>query len=306
MYRIGLILGPAVFIGAVVEWILRLTHYAELVEKTLPWTEHMISPTGIWVTMVVGILIFVAAWAERKKETDAERKSTERKSGDRSLNPQIMSSSVGKINQRANPVNTVDASQKVEIHNHPPFVPPIPVLPPQPLVTVSTTHNVQFMGVKKIKTDVAHEIFGASEGFVGVKACFLNRCIPGTKTRDFDYVKTRILLRDASGAELAEITRPKWLAHEADDAVHIEVNQTECILLAVFGSDNEWAVPFISTNPANYWDDGTQRLMVDGRSLPAGELSAEITLVGEDNIGLDPVTTHFFLGPNGEVEIKQQ
>lgn len=304
MYRIGLILGPVVFIGAVIEWILRLTHYAELIEKTLPWTEQMTSATGIWITMVVGILIFVAAWAERKKEKDEERKHAERRLEDGASRPQIKAPSVGEVNVRANPLNTVDASQKVEIHNHPPSSPPIPVLTPQPLLTVLAPHNVQFTGVKKIRTDVANEIFDASEGFVGVKACFLNRIIPGTKTRDFDYVRSRIVLRNASGGEIAEITKPKWLAHEAGDAVHIEVNQTECVLLAVFGSDNDWAVPFITTRSSNYWEDGTSRPMIDGCSLPLGELSAEITLVGEDNIGLDPVIAHFSLGPDGRVEIE--
>lgn len=70
------------FIGAVFEWILRLTHYADLIEKALPWTKPIITPAGIWVTMVVGILIFVAGWAERKKETDDESKQRAQKSED--------------------------------------------------------------------------------------------------------------------------------------------------------------------------------------------------------------------------------
>src|SRR5579863_1074226 len=72
MYRIGLILGPAVFFIGVIDWILRLTHFAELIEKTLPVTGKMTSPTGIWITLIVGILIFLAAWAERKREKEQQ------------------------------------------------------------------------------------------------------------------------------------------------------------------------------------------------------------------------------------------
>jgi hypothetical protein len=74
MYRIGLILGPVMFAGAVLEWVLTITHYAELLEKSLPWTQHMTSPTGIWITIVVGIVIFVAALAERRREKGEEKR----------------------------------------------------------------------------------------------------------------------------------------------------------------------------------------------------------------------------------------
>jgi hypothetical protein len=302
MYRIGLILGPVVFLGAVLEWILRLTHYVDLVEKTLPWTKCMTTPEGIWITVVVGILIFVAAWAERKKEKGEEIKHREGKPEGGAPHTPIASVGIANPIQTANPV--IDASQKVEIHNHPASLPPIPAHPSPRSPGALPPHNVQFKGVKQIRTDIAREVFDSNEGFVGLKACFSNKIIPGTKTRDFDYVKARIVLRDASGAEVAEITRPIWLDHEPGDAIHIEVNQTQCILLAIFGGDDEWAAPFISTNSSNYWDDGTRRLIVDGCSLRAGELSAEITLVGEDNVGLEPVAAYFSLGPVGDVEIR--
>ncbi|HZD76753.1 MAG TPA: hypothetical protein VE218_07100 [Acidobacteriaceae bacterium] len=269
MYRIGMVLGPAMFIGAVLEWILRLTHYTELIAKTLPWMEHVISPAGIWVTMAVGILIFVAAWAERKKERDEQRKFAERTSED--------------------------------VSTHPPSAQPIHT--PLPPVAAPTPHNVQFAGLKKIWTDIGRETFVASEGFLGVKACFSNKSIPGTKVSDFDYVKARIVLRDGSGADVVEISRPQWLNRKMDDHVHINVNKTECLLLAVFGNDNEWAAPFIVPQDANYWDDAP-KLMIEGVSLPIGELSAEITLVGEDHIGLEPVIAYFSLGAEGSVEIK--
>jgi hypothetical protein len=255
--------------------------------------------------MVVGILLFATALAERRKEKSDEKKWREKGSEDSSSPPPAWPSSTGTINQKASPVNTVDASQKVEIHNHPPSAAPPTIAPRshrQPVVP--PPHNVQFIGAKRIKTDVAREVFDGSESFVGVKACFSNKIIPGTKTDDFDYVRARIVFRDKSGAEVTEITRPKWLDHEPGDAVHVEVNGTGCILLAVFGNDGEWAAPFVSAHPANYWDDGTLRLMVDGCPLPLGELSAEITLVGEDNVGLEPVTAYLSLAPNGEVEIK--
>ena len=140
---------------------------------------------------------------------------------------------------------------------------------------------------------------------MGVKACFSNKSVPGTKIRDFDYVRARIVLRDESGAEVIEITRPQWLNRIMGDPVHIDVNRTECFLLAVLGNGNTWAAPFVSSQDATYWDDAPGP-MIEGISLPPGELSAEITLVGEDNIGLEPVIAHFSLGAEGSVEIKQR
>lgn len=68
MYRFGLILGPAIFVLGIVEWLLRLTHYIELIEKAQPWVERFTSPSGIWITIVVGLLIFLSAWKEGRNE----------------------------------------------------------------------------------------------------------------------------------------------------------------------------------------------------------------------------------------------
>jgi len=297
MYRIGLILGPAVFAWTVIEWILRFTHYFELIEKALPWTERMISPTWIWVTMTVGILIFVAAWAEHKKEKDEERKHRELILKD-STPPALAN-----IDQKISPVNTVDASQKVEIHNHPPFSPVPTTVPPNP-ERPEAKHNVQFRGARKIWTDGEREIFTAQDGIPAIKACFLNEGIPGTKISDFDYARARVHFRNNSGDEIAEIPRAKWLDHGIEEAVHIEGNCKKCLLLAIFGEEDGWHAPFITTTDAPYWES-TPLKTVATLALPAEELVAEIFVVGAENISLDTARVRLLLLPGGNVEIKR-
>jgi hypothetical protein len=70
MYRIGLFLGAGLFLAGVVEEVLRVTHYIELIDKAMPWLSDVTTPKGIWVTIVVGLLIFLAAWSERRKERE--------------------------------------------------------------------------------------------------------------------------------------------------------------------------------------------------------------------------------------------
>jgi hypothetical protein len=240
---IGMAVGAVMFLVSVAETFLLILHYLDLIEHWFPESWHsMFSLRGIFILMALGILVMVIAWVDYKHNSQRHHAI--------SLSPSIPTAeNVNNNSLKANPSftanPTIDASQKVEIHNHPPFA--TPTHAPSAPFPVPSPHNIQFMGIKKIKTDVAREVLVPAEGFVGVKACFLNKSIPGTKIRDFDYVRARIVLRNASGEEVAEIDKPKWLGYEPGDAVHIHVNQTRCILLAVFGTNSEWVTPFIST-----------------------------------------------------------
>ena len=142
MYRIGLILGPAIFFAAVVEWVLRLTHYVELIQKTLPWTEHSISPSGIWITMVVGVLIFLAALAERQKEKESPASQNNGKP------PRISVASIRDIQQTANP--------HIEIHNY-----------PQQSQAVPSPDEIAEAVSKKLKDE---SIFVPTDGFIQLEA----------------------------------------------------------------------------------------------------------------------------------------
>jgi hypothetical protein len=104
------------------------------------------------------------------------------------------------------------------------------------------------------------------------------------------------------GAVVASVSRGWWLDHDPEDSAHLLVNVTRCPHLAVFGN-GEWVMPFITRRPSDYWDDGRQKWTIDGYPLSPGEFTAEITVVGGDNVGLKPVMINFTLEPEGKAEI---
>jgi len=293
---LGSILGSAAFQLTVALYPTKLQPYAWLVKWiwiacALFWAIWLI--THPWILRRLGL-------NQRPQQSPSEQVQTSSEAVGVRSNPVQISSpqqiASPTITQNANP------SQKVEIHNHPVSPPPVPVKTEPERVR----HNVLFLGAKKIWTDIEHEVFGSDEGFPALRACFLNKPIPGAKIGDFDYARARIVFRDASDTEVAAVSKPKWLNHGTKDVVHIEGNTTECLLLAICGNGDEWAAPYIAKRPAGYWEDGEEALMIDGCPLPLGELTAEITIVGEENIGLEPVIVHFSLRENGGVEVKQR
>jgi hypothetical protein len=164
-------------------------------------------------------------------------------------------------------------------------------------------HNLQFMGASKLLTDFEQEVLSADKGFRAVKACFLNQSIDGEPGADFNDAFARIAFRDNSGATLAIIDWPKWLSRDSRSRhVHIHRNTSACLLLAVYGNDRNWAVPFIEEREQGYWDLAKVPT-IEGRTLPAGQLTVEIAIVGEDNHGLDPATVRLHLGEDGEAQI---
>jgi hypothetical protein len=68
MYRTGIVIGAALFLASALEWILVATHYIELFEKSLPWLTQFTRPAGIWITMAVGVVLFLLAWNQRRTE----------------------------------------------------------------------------------------------------------------------------------------------------------------------------------------------------------------------------------------------
>jgi hypothetical protein len=170
-------------------------------------------------------------------------------------------------------------------------------------------HNVQFLGIKSTLAgfdgQAFKEVFDLAAGHPALKACFLNKSVPGMKIKDLDYVKVRVVIKDVSGEDVASIAKPLWLNHDPEDRIHLEVNTPECILIAMSGQ-SDWAIPFVSRRPTEYWESGRDAPYIDGQSLPCGELSAEITLVDGENVGLEPVTCRFSLSQDGTIITTQR
>ncbi len=240
MYRIGLILGPAVFLAAVLEWILRLTHYIDLVEKTLPWTKQMSSPAGIWVTIIVGIVIFLAAWSERKKEKDQVKKPPE-------LLPSLPLS-FGNINQTASPVNTVDASQKLELHQHFQTAPP-PVAVIHPSTNQLPKHHVKFINRKVTRLKPISEPFecfiecpNPAPNELTLKAFvanFRNERDADSMVADWDYVHAQIIYRGKYGEEIENVATACWVG-TPKEFVHFERALVRGVIIAIQRGDGSW------------------------------------------------------------------
>jgi hypothetical protein len=291
------ILGSGLFLFAVITAALESLHFYDLIESHLPsWLLPMIKPEHTLILALVGILVF---FADRVHNLGNDMQI---KKDSRSSEPLQVATQTGNpaVTQTANPV--IDASQKVEIHNYPNF--PKTSQTPKRSLPERPEHNVEFLGARKIKTNLEAEIDDDGDGVIAVKACFLNRSKPGIKIADFDYARARIVFKNSLGLEVADISKVLWLGHGTKDTVHIAVNTKECVLLAMYGSgEKRWAAPFLAARPAGYWEHGETQLGIDAKSLPNEELSVEITLVGDENIGLHPVVVHMTLGSNGEVSI---
>jgi hypothetical protein len=81
------------------------------------------------------------------------------------------------------------------------------------------------------------------------------------------------------------------------DAVHIEANCKECLLLAFFTQEG-WTAPLISRGAARR---GQQ--ILDGRGLPAEQLTVEIFVVDGNNLALEPVQVSISLSADGNADI---
>jgi hypothetical protein len=282
---IGMIVGVIVFlIGALLE----VAHLTRLIGELLPtFIAERVSNVSILVLITVGILVFLFAWFDHKSEEPTSVASV--------IQPVHESSVLAPVSQTASPV----LSQKVEIHAHLSEANTIKLHSgPRNLAR----HNVKFLGVRQSETDDGREVFEPERGLHTVKASFLNESAPNQKTADFEFVRARVVLKNKAGEEIASTSRPWWLNHAPEDKIHIEVNATESIILAIFG-DGTWVFPFICSQPGNYWDDGRDRPTIDGQKVPSGETVAEITLVDGEKIGLNPVRVRFSLLPDGSVKM---
>jgi hypothetical protein len=161
--------------------------------------------------------------------------------------------------------------------------------------------NIVLRGVSVVLTDTIHEYFPPDkQGVVGVKACFLNQRLAGRPTAQFSYVTASVAYSDLNKLEVAYTDSPKWLRYEVDDAVSINPNTSECLLLAIWDHSGEWVLPYIE--PTTY-DDGSPGNELNIRPLPFGTLSIEITLASEDSDRPHSFVVNLNLSPDARVTV---
>ena len=236
-----------------------------------------------------GVVIFVAAWRERKKELSETSKHG-------------VAPLPGSVTQTENPSLSQQGTHKVEIHNYPPAFAAATAKPSMTeALKESPKHNVVFQGARRFKVDpyTWEEINEDEEGVIAIKACFLNKSIPGRKVSDFDDARAHIVYKTVSGRAVTEISTGVWLGHSEDEYVHLKVNRPECLVLAVWGQA-VWGAPYTRWLRSGYAENPKE---IDGRPLPQGELWVEITVAGDGGIGLEPVLLSFNLGSKGDVDI---
>jgi hypothetical protein len=176
-------------------------------------------------------------------------------------------------------------------------VPPVQAQPAADLVRA----NIVLRGVSVVLTDTIHEYYPPDKrGAVGVKACFLNQRLAGRATAQFSYVTASVAYGDRNKLEVAYTDSPKWLRHEVDDAVSINPNTSECLLLAIWDHSGEWVLPYLE--PMTY-DDGSPGKELNIRPLPFGTLSIEITLASEDSDRPHFFVVNLNLSPDARVTV---
>ncbi len=261
------------------------------------YIAESLSTRTIFFVMLGGLFVLAVAWFDRKVETHEPDKLNQPTND-------IVTSNLGSAsiqNQTANPVTT----QSVAIHNYPPQA----ISSTQILEKKNEPHyNIKFLDLQKTKTaDPLTEISPTADGFWAIKTGFLNKSIPQVKIDDYEYVRARMVFFDSENREVFSTSKPVWLGHGDNSGIHLDVNTPEYLLLAVFGNDRTWAVPFKTIRRTADWEYGEQT-MIDRYTLrpEQGPFKVEITLVGKDNVGLEPVTGRFDIGPDGDVQVYPQ
>jgi hypothetical protein len=258
---------------------------------------HTVAHWVYW-TIAIGAIVpaFYLMWVDEHKQVEALKNEAA---------SQFPRSSTNMVN--ANPVQTmsptIEASPKVEIHNYP-FAPssPTPKAPPKP----EPTHNIQFTGAKQVISDLGSDLLPEDDehGVPTLKACFLNRSIPGKRVADFEHVTARVVFKTISGHQIAEVCSPAWLNHPLENPVHIECNRSACLIVAFFAKQ-KWRAAHITSRPAAYWEHGGIEHELDSTPIPSEEeLVIEIDVVDADNIGLPTATVRAIFGSDGTVTIK--
>jgi len=132
---------------------------------------------------------------------------------------------------------------------------------------------------------------------------FRNKHVPNKPTANLDYVRAAVTFKDKAGKEVQFVSPCAWMNVEGDQ-LNIEAGgESAWVLLAAYDGQF-WVSPKIIPFRDFTLDVfGIDRFRVEKRPLPQVELTAEISLMGDDNIALPPAVANFKLGSRGTYEI---
>lgn len=300
--RTGMILGAVIFVAAIADWILRAIHYAELIEKTLPWTQHLFTSTAILITMAVGVLVFAGAWGEWRNERNQEK-----------LTRPVQQQANPVIQQQANPVNAVNVSPSFQIHNYP----PAPgsgnetslhsaVKAEQAIRPNLRSEPPRDHYLKLAESDFGDCLEEATDGpyrVTGFFAVFHNDPVTAQPTEADDVLVRISFYHRGNVLEPPQVIDSGCWYFESDQRVSISVGETVEVCIAAIGDGGK---PFAIGNKRIRLDDGT----VLPRPAPMfalehKEYDVEAKLIyGYDGRFFDAFWFEFIGGP--DLELKRQ
>jgi hypothetical protein len=284
---LAMALGAAIFLAGALEVILFGTHVFELIEKALPsWMEPMLNPVGNWITMVVGILIFAAAWNEWRKEQNEQKHKPElEKVAD---HPSVFQDASSPITHTANPVITANPSvnQTVNLGLTPEHL--ASLLPEQTPLKREKERPRSKLVLKNINTKTVRMIADgdyrnfieevSQNGWPAVVARFKNEAQEGVQGEYFEHARADISFFDSEGKEIQDVARACWLGEKLD-LVHFGVNDSHSVILAA-RLDREFHVPYfkrVQSYEGDYLDITTVPLNKEA-------VSARVSVTVDDRI----------------------
>jgi hypothetical protein len=152
-------------------------------------------------------------------------------------------------------------------------------------------HNTRFLRHEDIKITVDESddevmVETQARGGAARVARFRNTGVAGEPVSKFSSVRAHVIYRDAMGTELADVPAACWLGHRTD-MIDLEVGRTETVVIAApkIGDLVAWWTRRIPA--ADFWTE--ERFVIEEAVIPRGATSAEVQLIGEKGISMEPV-----------------
>jgi hypothetical protein len=244
-------------------------------------TGHRVAPRVYWIIAAVGLfLAFYRSWLEQHQKIAIETSTPASQNTNRNI---------------ANPIQTVspsiDASQRVEQHFH--LLGSSDRERPAATRPERLCHNVKYVGTRTSAAD--------SDNPKALLACFQNEPIPHLPLATFSRAKVKIAFYRGNGEALGEVFPAIWTEGHGskETTIDLEAGKTYCAVIAAY-TQGEWRAcqrKMVGTSR------GAPVYEVEQEPLPMGEnVHAVVTLLGERNISIDPVTLVLKLSPNGTAD----
>jgi hypothetical protein len=195
--------------------------------------------------------------------------------------------------------NTANPTQNIEQHFHLSPTEVIPIVPPAALparpapVVTKPRHNVTYLPPRRSPDKARVETL--------LTANFQNVPIPHVPVPTFSFARARVDYFNQTEELVCEVFPATWSTDEGP-TVDMEPGESHPLVLAAF-VEGRWKA-CRSTETGTYWD-GVQYDIAQ-EDLPFGRLWAVITLIGENNISLEPIRLLIQLFEDGSAYIKEQ